>query len=709
MIAYGNAIPKTVYYQMSTTNKSFLNVHYILKEMGIQNNKFMMALLDPDLAGIDPFDRRLNELYRRKILRECLHNYWYFIREVVRIPSAGGVGNGTRYELTRGNLALNYCMAINLNIFFELPRQQGKTMSALCRYLYLFNFGTTNSEIAFLNKKLEDSKLNLQRLKELRAALPSYLQMSEVITDDGKRIKATNTVMALQHPINGNKIRAIASATSRAAAASLLRGRTVPLIYFDEFAFFAHNEVVYLNGVPAFKTAANYAKLNGAPYGMLITTTPGFLTTDEGKAAYEFKESATRFSELWYDMSYEKLMELINANRASTFVYIRFTYQDLGRSEQWFMDQCREMKLQWPDIRREILLEWSAAPENCPFSQDQLDEVRELVKTPISQKLFMGKYLFNIYDRVDLRYPPIIGVDVSGGYKRDASAIAVIDSRTTKLFAEMNCNYIPPTDLAKVIYELVTTRMPNAVVNIERNGGFGASVLAQLIPTTIKKNLYYEIKDKVIEETMMGGGTVHKRTQRTKIYGLDSTKAVRDTLIQILRERMEYHKDKFVARVLYDELRGMECKRSGKIEHSNNTHDDSVFALLMALYVWYEGKDIMERYGIQKNTIKTDAALEEAVYSLEEKYTGLLDEITIEENDEISEQLAEMNKAKGKLYQEWVKEQLEDDERAMQAILATKVGRQAYSERFNTPMSDLEKGMFKIPDNVFEGFYSSDN
>lgn len=705
MVSYGNAIPKTVYYQMSTTNTSFLNVHYILKEMGIENNKFMMALLDPDLAGIDPFDKRLNNIYKQKIMRECLHNYWYFLREVVRVPNSGGMGAGSRYELSRGNLALNYCMAINLNIFFELPRQQGKTMSALCRYLYLFNFGTTNSEMAFLNKRLEDSKLNLARLKELRAALPSYLQMSEVITDDGKRIKATNTVMALQHPLNGNKIRAMQSATSRSAAASILRGRTVPLIYFDEFAFFAHNEVVYLNGVPAFKTAANYAKANGAPYGILITTTPGFLTTDEGKAAYNFKEGATKFSELWYDMSYNNLMELINANKASTFVYIKFTYQELGRSEEWFMDQAREMKLQWPDIRRELLLEWSAASDNCPFTQEQLDEVRELVKTPISQKLFMGKYLFNIYDRLDLRYPPIIGVDVSGGYKRDASSISAIDSRSTKLFAEMSCNYIPPTDLARVIHELVTTKMPNAVVNIERNGGFGASVLAQLIPTSIKKNLYYEIKDKVIEETVMGGGSIHKRTQRTKVYGLDSTKAVRDTLIQILRERMEYHKDKFVARILYDELRGMECKRSGKIEHSSNTHDDSVFSLLMALYVWYEGKDIMERYGIQKSTIKTDAALEEAVYSLEEKYTGLLDEITIEENEEISQQINDMNKAKGKLYGDWVKEQLADDERAMEAILSTKVGRQAYSEKFNTPISDLEQGMFNIPNNVFESFY----
>ena len=50
----------TVYYHMSTTNKSFLEVHQYLKDSGIENNRFMLALLDPDLARIDPHDPNLN-------------------------------------------------------------------------------------------------------------------------------------------------------------------------------------------------------------------------------------------------------------------------------------------------------------------------------------------------------------------------------------------------------------------------------------------------------------------------------------------------------------------------------------------------------------------------------------------------------------------------------------------------------------------------
>ena len=442
---------------------------------------------------------------------------------------------------------------------------------------------------------------------------------------------------------------------------------------------------------------------------MLITTTPGFLTTDEGKVAFEFKNTATPFSELWYDMPYDALMTLINANTTSSFVYIRYTYQELGKSEAWFMDQCRDMKMKWVDIRREIMLEWSAAPENCPFTREQLDGIRELIKTPINQVMFLGKYIVNIYQMIDLRNPPIIGVDVSGGYKRDSSAIAIIDSKTTKLFADMNCNYIPPTDLARVVYELVTTRMPNAVVNIERNGGFGASVLAALVASSIKRNLYYEIKDRVIEEHVMGNN-VHKLTQKTKVYGTDNTHNTRELMIQILRERVEYHKDKFVSPAIYEELCGMEVKKSGKIEHSSNTHDDSVFALLMALYVWYEGKDIAERFGIQKQSIKTDASLEEAVFGLETKYNDLLKDIDEPVDDELGIQrdLKKAQKAIGITYQEWARREAQKDEEATLAILHhqnPKI-REAYAKQYGTPLEDVQRGIYNVPVNVFAGFYS---
>lgn len=539
MIEQRNTIKRTVYLQKTTNNQTFLQMHYYLRDIGIKNNAFFLILFDPDLDGVDPRDPRLNLFMKQKILAECMKNYWYFIREVIRVPESGGaIGSGKKYELNRGNLALNYGFMFNWNMFFELPRQRGKTVSILCRLLWEFLYGTTNSQMSFFNKKHEDSKLNLQRFKEIRAALPSYLQMSESYGVDGQKLKAPNSVETLQHPRNGNKIKTLPAARNKTSASSLGRGETVPRLWFDEYAFTLFNSTIYMSAVPGYKTASINAKRNNAPYGILISTTPGDMTTDEGMSAFKTKEAATPFSEEMYDMSYERLSELLAANTNSSFVYIRFSYQQLGCSEEWFKQMVIDMEKRWPDIRREVLLEWSTVTDNSPFSKEDLNIVKGLIREPIKTMYLANNFPFNIYEYINLRFPPIIGVDVSGGYLRDSSAITVIDSRTTNVCADMNCNYISPIDLARVIYELVTSHMPNAVVNIERNGGFGASVIAKLKTTKIKRNLYYEIKDKVTEERF-NGSKAYRTVQKTKVYGLDSTKAVRDILIEILRERME--------------------------------------------------------------------------------------------------------------------------------------------------------------------------
>ena len=235
--------------------------------------------------------------------------------------------------------------------------------------------------------------------------------------------------------------------------------------------------------------------------------------------------------------------------------------------------------------------------------------------------------------------------------------------------------------------------MPNAVVNVERNGGFGASVLAKLINSDIKRNLYFEIKDKVIEE-QNDGTKVIKRTQKTKVYGLDSTKSKRELLIQILRERVDNHKDKFISKRIYDELVGMEVKRNGKVEHSSNSHDDLVFAYLMAMYVWYEGKDLKEHFNILKTTIKTDEDIDEVMYGLEEKFSDITEEIRESyspDNKEYNDELKAMAKAQGILYSKFIEQELAKDNASLAKLLATrKDARQAYGNMYNIPQEELE-------------------
>ena len=696
-----------IYYHMSTNNKSFLEMHQFLKDRGIQNNKFMLVLLNPELARIDPRDPNLPMPYRALVLRECLSNPWYFFREIIRVPQEGQTA-GVPFQLNRGNLALLFCLMLNMNIYLELPRQTGKTIGAVCWYLYLYNFGTQNSQMSFLNKKLDDAKLNLQRLKNIRDLLPSYLKMDSAYSADGTKLKSRSNVESMQHVLNNNNIKTIPSARSANAAASLLRGQTTPIIYMDEYAFMPYNNIVYSNMIPAFNTAAQNAKQNGSPYGLLLTSTPGFLTTDEGKAAFDLKNRATIFSENWYDLPVNAIMDIIHTNTNSNFVYIKYTYQQLGKSEEWFRDLCITLNKDWEAIRREILLEWALANTNSPFSPEDLDTIKSLLRQPINTVLINNKYELRIYEKIDLRYPPIMGVDVSGGYRRDSSAITIIDSYSTRVTAEMNNNFISTPELAMVIYKIVTEWIPNTVVNIERNGGFGASVIARLLQTSIRKNLFYTIKDKVVEERVLGSA-IHKTTQKTKVYGSDSTKTERETLMEILRDRVEYHKDKIVSPIIYEELSGLEVKKDGRIEHSSNTHDDQVFSWLWALYVYYYGGDLMRNWGITKHVLRTDADLEEAVVDIGEEQEDVVGNINTADNPDIQSQLDAMDRSPGKKsYQEFSKEEEAKDNAYLAKILADKNIRNTLNSKFKVMASEYSNNdgssITNIPVDVFMNF-----
>ena len=691
--------PNQIYLQFNTTNRSFLDMHQYLKAKGIKNNAFMLMLYDPDLAHINPRDPRLPFTMQQRVFRECMLNYWYFLREIVRIPDQGGSMEGVPYKLHRGNLALNFCSLLNLNTYTILPRQQFKTVSTLVRYLYLFNFGTTNSSIYFLHQKHEKSKENLQILKNIRALLPSYLRFDQSIGVSGKTIKAPDTVEKLGHVSNLNVIKTVPSASNKVKAANLIRGKTVPLLWFDEYAFIPFNKIVYLNGIPAYKTAAMNAQRNGRAYGISITTTPGDLLTEEGEEGFIFRNDCTTFDESWYDFPYSKIKMQIDKNKKTNFIRIEYTYQQLGLSEEWFESVCKDMRYEWDDIKREVLLEWNLSTPNAFFNQSQLEAIKRHVRKPIKTLLIFDKYPVDIYEHPEFmggqpKYTPIIGVDVAGGYMKDYSSFVIIDSHTTRPFAAFKDNSIDPDDLAYVIIELVTKYMPNAVVNVEKTG-IGASTVKILKKSKIKENLYYEIKDRILEEKFDGIHVV-KHKKKTKVYGMDNTGETRPQLIQILRERGRDHKDKFVISDLYDELRALEIKPNGRVEASKNYHDDMTFAYLMAMYVWMYGVGLTQ-WNIEKTTIKTDEDVDEEAYSddsTKKNIKRFSNNEALSSHEENSEghkaitQLQQMQSKMGVMYHEWEAKQFKEDTMALQQILSTPEGRLAYARRYNVAKPD---------------------
>ena len=237
--------------------------------------------------------------------------------------------------------------------------------------------------------------------------------------------------------------------------------------------------------------------------------------------------------------------------------------------------------------------------------------------------------------------------------------------------------------------------------------------MQRLVKTSVKKNLYWEIKDKVIEETF-DGVRMQKTPRRVKVYGTDSTKNIRARLIEILMERAQYHKDKFIAPVLWEEMRSMEVKKSGKVEHSDKTHDDNVFSLLMALYVWYDGKNLVENFGIRKSTLRTDdnRDLEEADFeeALESREKVDFRSSQFETNDDIAATLEELegqkfvssNDIQSKIYTDKVQQR--------QLIIGNNINDKQldFGVTLHSSLNPQYPGYIMLPSTLFDNDYDLD-
>lgn len=248
------------------------------------------------------------------------------------------------------------------------------------------------------------------------------------------------------------------------------------------------------------------------------------------------------------------------------------------------------------------------------------------------------------------------------------------------------------------------------VASIIKLIGFGVSVIQRLCKTSVKKNLYWTIKDKVIEESFNGVRSI-KRSARVKVYGTDSTREVRARLIEILYDRVRYHKDKFVAPILHKEMQAMQVKKNGKVEHSDNSHDDQVFSYLHALYVWYDGENLAEKFHIQKNTIKTDEDEEvmesELQDQLEKKEKIDFTELEYDPESDIQEALKFVKENTGITTSTTLKESTYLKESQMREMLlaSNKDARQAYCEETGLDPSMFMNGggqtFVTLPDQLF--------
>ena len=333
--------------KFNTSNKSFIEMHHYLKNIGIKNNQFFLELKDESLEGIDPHDINLSDEMKAKIFIECKNNIWYFLREVVRLPYFGA---SVSLKLDRGILAKAYGYINNWNMFIEQPRCTYNNMATVCLYLWdsIFNYRSEfiNNPL-FISSNISESLNNIKKLDHVKALLPRYLIIAGY---NGIHIPLYNHKCYLniknvvyQHPS----------------------------IWIDNFAFLEENDKYISNTIPLMYSRGSYnfdvkkLHINEELYmntlkdskdytfhkGIILTTTAADISkSEEALFAYEFAKTLTKFNESIYDTKF---------NCDNKFIHIRFTYKELGLDHKWYRERVLGLKATPECIKTEIDLNWS--------------------------------------------------------------------------------------------------------------------------------------------------------------------------------------------------------------------------------------------------------------------------------------------------------------------------------------------------------------
>jgi hypothetical protein len=158
----------------------------------------------------------------------------------------------------------------------------------------------------------------------------------------------------------------------------------------------------------------------------------------------------------------------------------------------------------------------------------------------------------------------------------------------------------------------------------------------------------------------------------------------------------------------------MTVKKSGKIEHMEKAHDDQVFSYLMALYVWYDGKNLANNWHIEKSTIKTDQNIEldEDPFedALEAKEEVPLENTIYEENSSIAQALAWVEQNAKYTTSVNLKDQENDQMEYMRNNILShnKAAREQYAKEkgLDVTMFETEEGhsFVTLPSSIYTGY-----
>lgn len=626
----------------STTNQSFLRMAGMYRDLGIKNHAFMLSLLQPELQGVDPFSKDLTEEQMLMIALECKWNPWYFFREILRIP-VQGVPEPVRFQANRGNLALYFTFLTNVDIALIQPRQTGKSVSTDGMMIWLIYIGAMSTDITMMTKDDPLRKKNVERLKEMRNALPKYL-IHKRPDDSDNQIELTCRHLK-------NIYRTVVSQNSENTANNAGRGMTTPILHVDEGPFINFIHVALPAAAAAGTAARTAAEKHSRPYGNIFTTTAGKLDTREGKFMYQMIFGGVPWDERFVDVKdkYE-FRTLINNMKTGMrrIVNATFSYRQLGYDDAWLYEAMSNTSGTADQNERDFLNVWTSGSLRSPLpvalTNRIADSRRQADHMEITKDLFCISWFVTEEEkeRINKEGHIIWGLDTSDAVGRDAISLVGLDASDLGVVAVSQTNLSNLYQYAQFIVETLLKYRKSTLV-IERKSSAQSIidyVCAKL--TASNEDPFIRLFNNLAENPdsraewqralstplRARSGTFYDPYKNQ--FGFNTTAESR----HLLYSNVLMNAAKMAGHAVRDERLAAEIfglvERNGRIDHAKSSHDDTVIAWLLAHWFARFTKNAAY-YGIGRGVLMSEVTDSGSIITHEELMRRQEEEETMEE------------------------------------------------------------------------------
>lgn len=599
-------------YDLETSNKSFVRYVALLRKMGVNNAYFCLALLQPELQGVDPHSPYLDEMTKIKIWRECTENPWYFIREVIRIKA----GDMIPYIANRGNMALMWLFMNHIDLFLIQPRQTGKSVGADCLMLWLIYFGCYNIEIQLITKDASLRTTNVNRLKAMRDGIPQYLVAFDKSDPDNTEVVG----YAARKMLYTAKV----PRASAVDAEKVGRGATSEILQFDEAPFINHIGITLPSALGSSTAARENAKRNGTPYGVLFTTTAGKIDSRDGRFVYDMLQGAATWNERYMDAgSQERLEQMIidNSTGDAPLMNVTLSHRQLGYTDQWLWETMARNKAFGEIAERDYMNRWTNGTGSNPIDGKTLERITGSEREPdwveISKEGYMVRWYLPKDEIASMlasrRY--VMGLDTSDAIGRDGIDMVIIDTRS---LAVVGAGTFNRTSIYRWISFLGSflIKYPNITLIPERKSSAQSIVdgLIQIFDANgidPFRRIFNHIADNkekygdLLQQT--SNSMLRRRMFEThkQYFGFNTTGESRTQLyVDVLQASLDDAAGKIYDKKLSGEFRGLVVK-NGRIDHLTGGHDDSIIAYLMANWMLTHARNL-QHYGISQKDIRSE-------------------------------------------------------------------------------------------------------